>query len=139
MDREAILAEARGWLGTPYHSGARVRGAGVDCAQLLVAVFVAAGAIPAIEPRYVPDWHLHRSEEKFLGWLERFADRIDEADAKPGDVFVWQYGRCFSHAAIYMGDRQLIHAVRKLGVVHGSLDEGELAERPRLCYSLRGA
>lgn len=31
LQRAAVVAEARSWIGTPYHNCADVKGAGVDC------------------------------------------------------------------------------------------------------------
>jgi cell wall-associated NlpC family hydrolase len=31
--RAAVVAEARSWLGTPFHHQGRVKAAGVDCAM----------------------------------------------------------------------------------------------------------
>ena len=35
---DAIIAEARTWLGTPYHHQARLKGVGCDCLGLVVGV-----------------------------------------------------------------------------------------------------
>ncbi len=70
--RAAIVREARSWIGTPYHNCADVKGrnGGVDCGMLLVRVFVDTGLVAPFDPRpYPPDWHLHRSEEKYLGFV----------------------------------------------------------------------
>ena len=68
--RMAVVAAARAWIGTPYHNCADVRGAGVDCGMLLVRVFVDTGLCEPFDPRpYPPDWHLHRAEEKYLGFI----------------------------------------------------------------------
>jgi len=57
--RQAVIAEAVTWIGTPFHHAARVKGAGVDCLMLLAEVYERAGAAPHIEPPfYVPDWHM---------------------------------------------------------------------------------
>ena len=48
--RQAVVAEALTWLGTPYHHRARVKGAGVDCGQLLAAVFEGAGVLRHVDP-----------------------------------------------------------------------------------------
>ena len=37
--RAAVVAEARSWIGTPYHHAADVKGHGVDCAMLLIRVY----------------------------------------------------------------------------------------------------
>lgn len=70
--RAAIVREARSWIGTRYENCADVKGrnGGVDCGMLLVRVFVDCGLCAPFDPRpYPPDWHLHRSEEKYLGFV----------------------------------------------------------------------
>ncbi len=126
--RDTIVAEAQSWLGTPYHHEGMVKGAGTDCAMLLVAVYHAAGVIPPIDPRpYPPDWHLHRGEERYLGWLEDYAAPV--LAPGPGDVAVFQFGRCFSHAGIVVRWPLLIHAYVGEGVVLANGDQHPLAER----------
>lgn len=108
-ERHRILAEARSWLGTPWHHAQCAKGAGVDCAMLLCCVYHAVGLIPWIDPRpYPPDWHLHRDRERMLEVVERHARPVD--DPNPGDVALYRYGRCASHSAIIENDEMLIHA-----------------------------
>lgn len=114
--REAVLAEARNWLRTPYHHHAAVKGAGVDCAMILIEVYADAGVVPRFDVGdYPPDWMLHRSEERYLGWVERYAHEV--AYPKPGDIAVFRFGRCFSHAAIVVDYPSIIHAYRPAGMV----------------------
>ncbi len=116
MNRDRIVTEAYDWLGTPYHHAADVKGVGVDCAMLLVRVFVDLGHAPAFDPRPYPcDWMLHRSEERFLGWVERFADRIEAPE--PGDVALFTFGRCVSHGGIVCEPHYMIHADLRSGAV----------------------
>lgn len=130
-----IVEIARGWLGTPYHHRARVKGAGVDCAMLLCEVYEAAGMIPHIDPGYYPsDWHLHRDDERYLSWVLQYADEVQ--DPQPGDIALYQFGqitshpinarhtRIISHAAIVMEWPLVIHAVRGEGVVYGEGNRG---------------
>ena len=57
--RQAVIAAAVTWIGTPFHHAARVKGAGVDCLMLLAEVYERAGVAPRVEPPfYVPDWHM---------------------------------------------------------------------------------
>lgn len=136
--QEAIVAEARGWLGTPWHHRAAVRGAGVDCGMFAKAVFQAQGLLPVFdEGDYPADWMMHRSEERFLGWVEQFADQVETP--APGDVALWRYGRCFSHIAIVIAWPAIIHAYRREGgVVLGDGTLGELAGREVRFYTVRG-
>ena len=97
--RLAVVREARSWIGTPYHNCADIKGVGTDCGMLLVRVFVDTGLCPAFDPRpYAQDWHLHRGEERYLGFV---FDRTKEVlGPKPGDVAVFRYGRCYSHGGV---------------------------------------
>ena len=69
--RARVVAEARRWIGTPYQHLGDVHGVGVDCAMLLIRIFTDTGLIQPMDPRpYSHQWHLHRSEERYLGWLD---------------------------------------------------------------------
>ena len=46
QERAAVVAEAKAWLGTPYHHRAKLKGVGVDCAQLPIAIYAAVGLNP---------------------------------------------------------------------------------------------
>ena len=53
----AVVREARLWLGTPYVHQASVRGAGTDCLGLLRGVWRALhGREPEAMPAYTADW-----------------------------------------------------------------------------------
>lgn len=109
--RLAVVAEARRWIGTPYHHAADVRGAGVDCGMLIVRVFIDTGLCLPFDPRpYTPDWHLHRSEERYLGFVFDRCGEVEEP--KPGDITVFRYGRCYSHGGIVTKTQPLtfVHA-----------------------------
>lgn len=127
--RAAIVAEARTWLRTPWHHEARVKGAGVDCAQLLIGVYSAVGLVPAIEvEHYPPDWHLHRGEQRFLRWLEKFADKTDEA--RPGDIAMFRFARAAAHGGIVIEWPLIVHAFINTGFVElCDASRGELAGR----------
>ncbi|MDO5686752.1 MAG: NlpC/P60 family protein [Neisseria sp.] len=135
MTRDAVIAEAKTWLNTPYHHQGCVKGAGVDCAMLLVAVYHAVGLIPPIDPRPYPhDWHLHRTAERYLAWLEQYARPVDTPQA--GDVAVWRFGRTFSHGAICLDGTQIIHAYIGLGCILDDRGNSALSDRPVQFFSL---
>ncbi len=55
--RDAIVAEATSWLGTPYRHQASLKGVGCDCLGLLRGVWRAFhGDEPEAMPAYTPDW-----------------------------------------------------------------------------------
>lgn len=120
-ERQAVIEEAMTWLRTPYHHHARIKGVGVDCAQLPIAVYSVVGLIEAPSPAYVHDWHLHRGEELFVDWVLRYAREIDRLAIQPGDLGLWRYGRTHSHGAIILPNDQVVHAVLGQGVELGDL------------------
>jgi NlpC/P60 family putative phage cell wall peptidase len=133
-ERRRVIAEAEDWLGTPYHHMGRLKGVGCDCLTLLAGVYHASGLIPALDiPFYPPDWHLHRSAERYISGLVRHACEVEAA--KPGDVALFKFGRCFSHGAIVTGWPHLIHAWHAGGVIRGDATQPLLAGRPVRFFS----
>lgn len=117
--RAAVVAEAKTWIGTPFHHSARVKGAGVDCLMLLAEVYERAGvtAERINPPFYVPDWHLHRDAEQYMEGLLRYARPVEVPES--GDIALFQFGRTYSHGAIVTQWPKLIHAYWSIGVVWG--------------------
>lgn len=134
--RARVVAEAETWLRTPYHHRARVKGGGVDCAQILVEVYAAVGLIEPFDTgEYPMDWMMHRDEERYLHWVKQYGHEIDQP--KPGDIAVWKFGRSFSHGAIVAAWPRIIHAYRRDGMVAwGDGTQGEFSMRERRFYSL---
>lgn len=134
--REAVVAAARSWIGTPYHHGGDCRGLGVDCLMLLVRVFVDEGLIPAFDPRPYPQhWHLHRDEERYRNGILEHA--VPVATPSPGDIVLWRYGRTLSHAGIVTAWPRFVHAHARSGCVEeaDASCSGELAARERAFFS----
>ena len=117
--RAAIVAEALTWIGTPYAPDAAIKGVGIDCAQLPLAVYQAVGLIdPAFKTGFYPqEWHIHRDRERLLGVAGGFGKLVPLAEIKPGDLLAVKYLRVFSHAAIYIGERIAVHASQRSGRV----------------------
>ena len=140
--RDLVCAIARLWLGTPYHHMGRIKGAGVDCAMFPLEVYREAGMIGEIEVPYYPhDWMLHRSEEVYLGIVQRHAREILPAVGswKPeaGDLVLYHFGRCWSHGAIVLEWPLIIHAVVQHGVIlSNGENEGILVGRKRRFFSV---
>lgn len=116
--RSLVVSEVRKWLNTPYHPQGDIIGAGVDCGMLLVRVFVDTGLCEPFDPRpYADDWMLHRSEEKYLGFIFERAREV--LAPQPGDVIVFRFGRCHSHGGIVTGTKPLkvVHAYKPARMV----------------------
>ena len=138
QQRARIAAEARKWIGTPYHNCADVLGAGVDCGMLIVRVFVDTGLVAPFDPRpYAPDWMLHRDEEKYLSFFTARAHPVEKPGV--GDIALFRYGRSYSHGGVVV-------STHPVNIVHASHDarfviEETLAFNPvltdpkrKLCY-----
>lgn len=132
-ERDAVLAEARTWLRTPWHHEARVKGGGVDCANFLIGVYAACGLIEEFTPeQYPPDWMLHRSDEKFRRYLLQYTNPVEEA--LPGDIAMFKFGRTESHGAIVVAWPTIIHAYHGERMVVTT----DVATSPRLSEHLAG-
>ncbi|WP_101913355.1 NlpC/P60 family protein [Megasphaera vaginalis (ex Bordigoni et al. 2020)] len=125
-DGERIAAAAWHWLNTPHVNQARVKGIGVDCGMLLIGALEDAGLIGygdiPIKP-YSNEWHLHHSEEWFLSYVKKYCEPVAAADMAIGDFLLFQFGRCVSHAGIYLGEDRIIHAVIAQGVILSDLHD----------------
>ena len=139
--RAAVVAEARTWLSTPYHNHARIKGVGVDCANLPAAVYEACGLIPNVQPDYSAQWFEHRDEELFLAFVLPYATEITRAQVGPGDFAIWKYGRTYSHGALVIDPPVIIHATTAAMCVHlGDMErDDDLGTRPRRFFTLWGS
>lgn len=119
-----IANAALEWLGTPHVNQARVKGKGVDCGMLLIASLEDAGAIVKNGIKVAPysnEWHLHRSEEWFKSVVETYCEPVHEL--QEGDFILYQYGRCVSHGAVYIGDGVVCHSLIDQGCILSNMDE----------------
>ncbi|WP_439110364.1 NlpC/P60 family protein [Lentibacter sp.] len=88
---EAALAEARAWIGTPYHHQASRRGVGTDCLGLLRGVWRAVyGEEPEAVPAYTPDWSEAQGEERLWAAAERHLVAVPLAAAEAGDILLFR-------------------------------------------------
>lgn len=111
--RDLVDAIARTYIGTPFHDHGEVKGAGVDCATFLKCVFTEAGLVEPFKlDHYSPQFFLHKEEERYIAWVEKFAREIPQAEAKTGDIVLYKIGLCFAHGALIVnpGWPNIIHA-----------------------------
>lgn len=107
---ERIAAEAREWIGTPFHWQGRIKGKGVDCKGLVAGVARACGrpegeSLEALAGDYgrVVD---HR---RLQAGLRNLFDRAQAIE--PGDVLLLLLGDPPKpqHLAIAISDRRMVH------------------------------
>lgn len=135
MTRKCVVEEAKTWVGTPYHHYAGVKGVGTDCAFIMIKVFAHCGLIKDfIPPLYPIDWANHKTEEMYLGFVRDYA--VEVTEPKEGDIVLYKFGRCISHAGIYIGNGTIIHALIGVGVTYSGIEEGQLSGRLAGYYSI---
>lgn len=135
--RAAIVAEARGWIGTPYHHQASLKGVGSDCLGLLRGVWRALyGAEPERPPHYAPDWAEASGEETLRDAARRHLSPVPLLSAAPGDVLIFRMSRTApaKHCGIATDAGRMVHAWSGHAVA-----EVELGTfwRRRLAYAYR--
>lgn len=128
MTGDAIVAAARGWIGTPFRHQGSCRGSGADCLGLVLGVCRELG-LPVSEPvpAYTPDWAEAGRAEVLLPALGREFRAVPEGAARPGDVVVFRMHRAApaKHLGILSevtaGQARFIHAYMRHGVVECAL------------------
>lgn len=135
MIRDLIIEEAMTWLRTPWQHAQACKHAGVDCGRLLIEVYANVGLIERFTPDYYPqDFALHCNEERFLQNIERYATEV--LTPEKGDIAMWKWGRCYSHAAIVIDYPVIIHAKMDNGVLLDDATQAELKNRPVKFYTV---
>jgi NlpC/P60 family putative phage cell wall peptidase len=112
--RAAIVAEARGYLGTPFEHQGRLRGVGIDCAGLVIGVARGLG----LPHQDVDGYARAPLGGALVRELERQMDRVAIAAAAEGDVLVLRIEYDPQHLAIVSGLEPLsvVHAYQGKGV-----------------------
>jgi NlpC/P60 family putative phage cell wall peptidase len=118
-----IVAEARSWIGTPYHHQARAKGVGVDCAGLVIGI---ARELGMVAPDFDISGYARRPDGwSFLSWSDQHMRRIPRAQMGPGSCVVVRFDQHPQHIGIvgdYVhGGLSIIHAIQGRGVVETRL------------------
>ena len=124
--RGKIVAEARGWIGTPYRHQASAKGVGCDCLGLVLGVWrILYGELPEEVPPYAPDWAEAGGRETLAEAAARHLHACDGDEIAAGDllIFRWRPHVPAKHLAIATGSDRMIHA-------HDGADVAEVAITP---------
>ncbi len=120
--REAIVTEARTWIGTRYRGWSAVKGAkgGVDCGMLLKQVYQNVGLLPAgnlgIDMRYSLQVAQHLDDTAYIDKIMEWFHEVPEHQVQPGDIVVYRLGKAFAHGGIVIAWPLMIHAIAHGGV-----------------------
>ena len=120
LTADMVIAEARSWLGTPYHHQAALKGAGCDCLGLVRGVFEElVGPLPA-PPPYTRDWAEARRRETLLdAATEHLVTVSSPAERRPGDVLIFRLTdkAMAKHSGILTEKDRMVHAQENVGCV----------------------
>jgi NlpC/P60 family putative phage cell wall peptidase len=112
--RANVIAEARKWVGTPYHHQQSCRGAGADCLGLVRGVWRALyGTETEAPPAYSRDWAEAAGTETLIDAAGRHLNAVPVASARGGDVVVFRLRAATpaKHIGILCAPERLIHAM----------------------------
>jgi cell wall-associated NlpC family hydrolase len=138
LERDAVVAEARAWVRTPYVHQSRLKGIGADC-TFFAMVYEACGLVPHVDiPHYSPQAHLHRVAAIYEGIVGRHAHRTESP--LRGDIVLYHFGRAYSHGGVLIEDgwpSRIVHGDMEAGfVLIGHGDGGRLQGAPRMFFTL---
>jgi NlpC/P60 family putative phage cell wall peptidase len=90
--RDDIVAEARRWIGTPYHHQASLQGVGTDCLGLVRGVWRTLHGVEAEPvPVYTRDWAEATGAETMLAAARRHLIERHRDSADRGDIAIFRY------------------------------------------------
>ena len=130
-----VIEAARGWLGTPYHDQASVKGVGCDCLGLARGVWreVVGPELTKIPP-YSRDWGEAGPREVLANGAMAWMVPLPLSEIRPGAVVLFRMraGAIAKHCGILTGPASFIHAYDRLGVVEEVLTD---AWRRRMAFA----
>lgn len=124
-DRELVITATRGWLGTPYHDQASVKGVGCDCLGLVRGVWRELyGPEPMPIPPYSRDWGETGAREPLAEAACKVMIELPTAGLVPGALLLFRMraGAVAKHCGIVTAPDRFIHAYDRSGVVEVPLD-----------------
>ena len=118
IEREAIVSEARAWIGTPYRHQASLKGVGCDCLGLVRGIWRAVlGPEPETPPPYAASWADEAGGteplcEAALRHLVPVASAPAPILPQAGDVLLFAFRPHLParHCAVATGAQAMIHA-----------------------------
>lgn len=142
IERAAVVAEARQWLGTRFHHQAAIKGIGCDCIGLVRGVAQSLGLFdPANFERYAGYARRPSGGQLETGCYE-FLRPLEIAAAGVGDIVLFRFDGAITHAAILgdypEGGLSVIHAYAPADKVIETRYSEPWARRAALAFGLPG-
>ncbi len=118
--RAKVIAAAKQYIGVPYRYGG-LTAAGMDCSGFIYTVAREAAKV-----------QLPRTARAMYS----FCKTVPDEKREPGDIVFFKDGEKITHAGLYIGNNQFIHAVSdgaNTGVIVSSLNQGSWRRRYAGC------
>ena len=126
MVEPLIVAQARSWLGTPYHHQARLKGVGCDCLGLVVGVadelsLTRSDGTPLIQ--FDETNYSRQPDGAYLtSMLQSLLQEVPKESAAPGDLALFTIERNPQHVGL------LTEYEDGLGVIHSYAPSRKVVE-----------
>jgi len=138
--RSRIVELAKEWVsaGVPYrHRG--ISRIGCDCTGFLIGILREMGYLLDYALPYYPfDWCIHRGIARIETEAQRYCEKLPAKErCQAGDLLLFHFGRCNSHAGILIKNGVFAHSYNKAGkcvfsVLRNSMWEKRWMESYRL-------
>lgn len=112
MTRDEIVAEARTWIGTPFHHQGRKKGIGVDCAGIIAGVLQRFDVPHKDHENYTREESTHMMRQS----LDEALVKIDRLEPGAVVLFFLRRRENTCHVGIMETDSTIIHADMRHGV-----------------------
>jgi NlpC/P60 family putative phage cell wall peptidase len=144
VDRDAVVAEARSWIGTRWQHQQYTKGVATDCIGLIGGVALALGLPGGAEWRDTPAFHNYGrapDPQLLIAGCDLLMDRIPIADVQVADVLLFRFRHDPQHFALVsqVSPLYIIHAYAQARrVTENRVDAVTGRMRQVAAYRLRG-
>ena len=114
--RDALLVEARSWLGTPFRAHGRQKSFGVDCAGLAYGIYYGIGFL---RQQAIPAYTMDSGQHLETSWAVACIAATGQFDPiklpvayQTGDLLAVRAGRVEHHLGIVTDMGRFIHVMR---------------------------
>lgn len=122
---DSFITELTTWLDTPYSNNAFTKGVGSDCIYFIAKSLETVGICQDFVHKFVAkDWSIFSQEEVLEKNTEEFCRGLiykvlvfpaGKNELQKGDLILFRLSKRLNHAAIYLGDGQMIHCQKPRG------------------------
>lgn len=128
---EKLLLAGSGWIGTPFRKRARIKGGGVDCVNLVIAIYRESGfdIEPQLPAHYSLDGGKHSDRSLVLDFVSSCNRFVQVGWIIAGDLLCFHMGRSVHHVGLSVGNGQFLHALNPYGVMTGQIDDSTYGKR----------